>query len=49
MASSAVLTADAFYACIMHALSTEAYEVMGLLVGEVDQVSLLIRRFTNLL
>ncbi|XP_065185229.1 lys-63-specific deubiquitinase BRCC36-like [Sycon ciliatum] len=30
------VTSDAFYGCVTHALSTEMEEVMGLLVGDVD-------------
>ena len=30
------LTADAYLACVTHALTTEKEEVMGLLLGEVE-------------
>ncbi|KAK6194414.1 hypothetical protein SNE40_000051 [Patella caerulea] len=35
--SSVHLEADAYLVCITHALSTEREEVMGLLIGEVDE------------
>ena len=34
-ASSVRLEGDAFMVCLIHALSTEREEVMGLLIGEV--------------
>ena len=35
MVSRVELAADAYLACLTHALSTEREEVMGLLLGEV--------------
>lgn len=29
------MTADAYWMCVSHALSTERQEIMGLLIGEV--------------
>lgn len=35
MVNSVELSSDAYLVCLMHALSTEKEEVMGLLLGEV--------------
>ena len=33
------ITSDAYLACLIHAMSTEREEVMGLLLGEVSEIS----------
>ncbi|XP_046852231.1 lys-63-specific deubiquitinase BRCC36-like [Xenia sp. Carnegie-2017] len=40
------IQADAFMVCLTHALSTDREEVMGLLIGEVDEVNAVCHIFT---
>ena len=48
------LQADVYMACVQHALSTENYEVMGMLIGTVSEIEtifyngkLIINAFSN--